>query len=111
MYTHQLQIIVFIFVLILENLGHCAYLQRSKNYTSFALPPQSSNNEVFDESSDFDSCKMYPKKITTTQTSNDLCIPESFDNFSTISCDSYVYDTSLFPETFTISLDLVIIII
>ena len=79
-------------------------LQRSKNYTSFALPPQSSNTEVFDESSDFDSCKMYPKKITST---NDLCIPESFDNFSTISCDSYVYDTSLFPETFTISLDLV----
>ena len=50
---------------------------------------------------------MYPKKITTTKTTNDLCIPEAFDNFSTISCDSYVYDTSLFPETFTISLDLV----
>ena len=82
----------------------------SKNYTSFALPPQSSKNEVFDESSDFDSCKMYPMKITNTTTSingPDLCIPESFDNFSTISCDSYVYDTSLFPESLTISLNLV----
>ena len=82
---------------------------RSNNYTSFALPQQSSNNEVFDESSGFDSCKMYPQKITTNYSNDgpDLCILESFDNNSTISCDSYVYDTSLFPESFTIYLDLV----
>ena len=39
------------------------------------------------------------------------CQSESFDNGSAIACESYVYDTSIFPETLTSSFNLVSILL
>ena len=38
---------------------------------------------------------------------NVACHSESFDNSTVMACESYVYDTSIFPETLTTSFNLV----
>ena len=59
---------------------------------------------MFLKEENFDPCQMYALKDTQTTGS---CDAESFDNATTTDCQSFVYDTSLFPETLTTKLDLV----
>ena len=59
---------------------------------------------MFVEDETYNPCQMYALKDTESTGS---CRAESFDNTTTIDCQSFVYDTSLFPETLTTKLDLV----
>ena len=47
---------------------------------------------------------MYALKETQA---SDSCTPDSFDNSTIVECQTFVYDTLLFPETLTTKLDLV----
>ena len=59
---------------------------------------------MFVEDETFNPCQMYALKDAQTTGS---CSPESFDVNSTVNCQSFVYDTSVFPETLTTIHDLV----
>ena len=59
---------------------------------------------MFVEDETYNPCQMYALKDPESTGS---CRAESFDNTTTIDCQSFVYDTSLFPETLTTKLDLV----
>ena len=59
---------------------------------------------MFVEDETYNPCQMYALKDPESTGS---CRAESFDNTTTIDCQSFVYDSSLFPETLTTKLDLV----
>ena len=74
------------------------------SFRNFTLPKEYSSSEMFVEDETYNPCQMYALKDTESTGS---CRVESFDNTTTIDCQSFVYDTSLFPETLTTKLDLV----
>ena len=74
------------------------------SFRNFTLPKEYSSSEMFVEDETYNPCQMYALKDTESTGS---CRAESFDNTTTIDCQSFVYDTSLFPETLTTKLDLV----
>ena len=82
---------------------HLRYLLKSSNssFIEFALPPSKSDSGMFEEDSQYDSCSMFQNLDSST------CHPDLFDNATTILCQSYVYETSLFPETLTTEFNLV----
>ena len=78
------------------------YLNAS--FQNFTLPREYSSSEMFVEDEKFNQCQMYALKNTEI---TDSCVPESFDNPTIVQCQSFVYDTSLFPETVTTKFNLV----
>ena len=74
------------------------------SYRNFSLPREYSSNDMFLKDENFDPCQMYALKDSQNLGS---CDAESFNTSKTIECQSFVYDTSLFPETLTTKLDLV----
>ena len=70
-----------------------------------------SSGEMFGNDEKFDPCKMYALHETGIVSENSItnvqCHSESFDNGTVMACESYVYDTSIFPETLTTSFNLV----
>ena len=70
-----------------------------------------SSGEMFGNDEKFDPCKMYALHETGIDSENSItnvqCHSESFDNGTVMACESYVYDTTIFPETLTTSFNLV----
>ena len=66
------------------------------SYRNFSLPREYSSNDMFLKEENFDPCQMYALKDSQNLGS---CDAESFNTSKTIECQSFVYDTSLFPET------------
>ena len=62
------------------------------------------SSEIFVDDEKFNPCQMYALKETQA---SDSCTPDSFDNSTIVECQTFVYDTLLFPETLTTKLDLV----
>ena len=73
----------------------------NKTFIQFALPPSKSDSGMFEEDSQYDSCSMFQNLDSSS------CHPDLFDNTTTIKCQSYVYETLLFPETLTTEFNLV----
>ena len=71
------------------------------DYLNFALPREYSSTEIF-TTDKHDPCNMFKYDGSGT------CSAQAFDNSTIVHCDSYIYDTTLFPETLTTKLDLVI---
>ena len=78
---------------------------------SITLPKEYSSSEMFGNDEKFNPCKMYALHETGIDSENSginaACYSESFDNGTVMACESYVYDTSIFPETLTTSFNLV----
>ena len=70
------------------------------SFLNFALPREYSSTEIF-TTAEHDPCHMYQHDGSGT------CSATAFDNQTIVSCDSWVYDKTLFPETLTTKLDLV----
>jgi hypothetical protein len=70
-------------------------------YKKFALPTDHKATDMFIAEESFDPCNMYES------TDPGSCSADSFDNSTSVPCESFVYDLSLFPETLTTKLDLV----
>ena len=64
--------------------------------------PKSDKNNFLKEEEDFDKCKMYQAKPGSTK-----CLRDSFNINSTVTCNQYVYDASIFEETASTVLDMV----
>ena len=75
------------------------------------MPKEYSSGEMFGNDEKFDPCKMYALHETGIDSGNSgingACHSESFDNGTVMACESYIYDTSIFPETLTTSFNLV----
>ena len=75
---------------------------------TITLPKEYSSGEMFGNDEKFDPCKMYALHEAGIDSENSgICHLESFDNGTVMACESYVYDTSIFPETLTTSFNLV----
>ena len=70
-------------------------------WLNFTIPESDSNNFLKEED-DLAKCKMYRAVPGSTK-----CERDSFDTNSTVPCDRFVYDTSVFDETAVTVLDLV----
>ena len=97
---------------IVQLVHHLLPLAYSLNYlVTITLPKEYSSAEMFGNDEKFNPCKMYALHETGIDSENSgingACHSESFDNGTVMACDSYVYDTSIFPETLTTSFNLV----
>ena len=69
------------------------------DFLEFSVPREHSSTEIF-TTAKFDPCHVYKSKTGS-------CSKNGFDNSSIETCEAYVYDESIFPETLTTELDLV----
>ena len=69
------------------------------DFLEFSVPKEHSSTEMF-TTAKYDPCHVYESKT-------DSCSNSGFDNSSKETCNAYVYDETIFPETLTTKLDLV----
>ena len=92
--------------------SHRCFIPQCDNYNSTTqfdaqwvadiLPTSSKSNEIFNAETIVDPCKMY-----SVIKPSGRCNAISFNLSSTIQCDSFIYDNSVFQETLTSKFDLI----
>ena len=70
------------------------------DYLEFSVPKEYSSTEIF-TTAKFDPCHVYKVK------QSGFCIQEAFDNSTIETCEEFIYETDVFPETLTTKLNLV----